>query len=380
MNVCPSPPLLPWAQARETELIAFIRELVVCESPSDSAAGLRRFMELFADSLGADAKCRRVDTHLLCEFKLPGRKKDGQVLALGHGDTVWPDGTLRSMPFRQESGRLWGPGVLDMKGGLAMFVFAMRALREHNIPVPHRVVMLINSDEETGSRTSRALTEKQALRSKAVLVLEPGTGLEGKLKTARKGIGDYRLRVKGIASHSGVDFEKGASAVLELARQLERIAAFTDLKRGITVNPGTISGGTRSNVIAEAAETHIDARTPRIADAARLDKRFRSLKPIDKRCTLEISGGINRPPMERSAGVVKLLRLAQQAGREIGINVEESATGGGSDGNFTAALGIPTLDGLGAVGEGAHASHESLLTARLADRVVLLALLASRIP
>lgn len=371
--------MINWARAHEAELISFIRELVVCESPSDSPEGLKRFMDLFADALGGDAKCKRVDTHLLCEFKLPGRKKQGQILALGHGDTVWPNGTLQIMPFRHEGGRLWGPGVLDMKAGLAMFVFAMKALREHNIAVPHRVVLQVNSDEETGSRTSRALTEKQALLSKAVLVLEPGTGLEGKLKTARKGISDYRLRVRGIASHSGVDFEKGASAILELSRQIERIAGFTDLKRGITVNPGTISGGTRSNVIAEAAEMHIDARTPRIIDAARLDKRFRALKPIDKRCTLELSGGINRPPMERSAGVVKLLRLAQQAGREMGIEVTESATGGGSDGNFTAALGVPTLDGLGAVGEGAHAAHESLLTNRLADRVALLATLVSRV-
>ncbi|MCU1326813.1 MAG: peptidase dimerization domain protein [Bryobacterales bacterium] len=369
-----------WAKAQQPQIIALIRDLVNCESPSDSPAGLKRFMELFADSVAGEAKCRRLGTHLLVEFKLPGRKKDGQVLALGHGDTVWPEGTLRTMPFRHEKGRLWGPGTLDMKGGLAKFVFAMRALRESDTPVPHRVVLQLNSDEETGSRTSRELTEQQARLSKAVLVLEPGTGLEGKLKTARKGIGDYRLRVKGIASHSGVDFEKGASAVLELARQIERIAGFTDLERGITVNPGTVSGGTRSNVIAESAETHIDVRVPRLADGPKLDRKLRSLKPFDKRCSIEITGGINRPPMERSKGVVHLLRIAQQAGREIGVEVMESATGGGSDGNFTAALGIPTLDGLGAVGEGAHAAHESMMVDRIADRVALLAALVSRIP
>lgn len=371
--------MIDWVHGRQTEIVAMIREFVECESPSDSPVGLKRFMELLADRLAGEAKCRKVGTHLLCEFKLPGRKKEGQVLALGHGDTVWPEGTLRTMPFRNEKGRLWGPGVLDMKGGLVKFIFAMRALREHDIAVPHRVVLQVNSDEETGSRTSRELTEKQALLSKAVLVLEPGTGLEGKLKTARKGIGDYTLRVKGVASHSGVDFEKGASAVLELARQIGRIAEFTDLKRGITVNPGTVAGGTRSNVIAEMAETHIDVRVPRIADGPRLDKRFRALKPFDKRCSLEVSGGMNRPPMERTAGVVALLRIAQKAGREMGIEVAESATGGGSDGNFTAALGIPTLDGLGTVGEGAHAAHESMLTDRIADRVALLAALASRI-
>jgi glutamate carboxypeptidase len=372
--------MINWAKAQEPQIIAFIREMVNCESPSDSPAGLRRFMDLFADAVSGEAKCRRSGTHLLVEFKLPGRGKQGQVLALGHGDTVWPEGTLRTMPFRHEKGRLWGPGTLDMKGGLAKFVFAMRGLREQDMPVPHRVVLQINSDEETGSRTSRELTEQQARLSKAVLVLEPGTGLEGRLKTARKGIGDYRLRVLGIASHSGVDFEKGASAVVELAKQIEKIAGFTDLARGITVNPGTVSGGTRSNVIAESAETHIDIRIPRLADGPRLDRKLRALKPFDKRCRLEVTGGINRPPMERKKGVVQLLRLAQQAGRDMGIEIVESATGGGSDGNFTGALGIPTLDGLGAVGEGAHAAHESMLVDRIADRVALLAAMVSRIP
>lgn len=372
--------ILTWAQQQQPAIIRYIRRLVECESPSDSPADLRRFMDLFADSLQGEAKIRRKGTHLLCEFKLPGRKKEGQVLGLGHGDTVWPMGTLTKMPFRQADGRLWGPGVLDMKGGLAKFVFAARALREYDIPVPHRVVLQVNSDEETGSHTSRELTEQQARLSKAVLVLEPGTGLTGKLKTARKGIGDYRLRVKGIAAHSGVDFEKGASAILELARQLERVAAFTNLKRGITVNPGTISGGTRSNVIAENAEAHIDIRIPRLADGTSLDRKFRALKPLDKRCSLELTGGLNRPPMERSKGVIALYKLAKQLGREMGVEVEESATGGGSDGNLTAALGIPTLDGLGTVGEGAHAPHESMLVDRIPDRVALLAGMLARIP
>jgi len=330
-------------------------------------------MELFADSLQGEAVCSRSGTHLTCTFKLPGRKKQGQVMALGHGDTVWPMGTLRSMPFRDADGRLWGPGVLDMKAGLVCFVFAMRLLRERDIPLPHNVMLQINSDEETGSTTSRALTEQNALQSKAVLVLEPGTGLTGKLKTSRKGIGDYWVRVRGVASHAGVDFEKGASAVVELARQIEVIAGFTDLSRGVTVNPGTVAGGTRSNVIAEYAETHVDIRVPKLRDAAALERSFRRLKPFDKRCTLEISGGLNRPPMERSKGVVSLLRTAQNVARAIGVELEESATGGGSDGNFTAALGIPTLDGLGAVGEGAHAAHESILKDRLIDRIELLA-------
>ena len=260
-------PILRWCQSRQDELIGFLGELVQCESPSDSPEAVNRFLELFQDKIRGEATFETVvatgfGKHLLCTFKLPGSNKQGQVLGLGHSDTVWPMGTLASMPFEQRDGRLWGPGVLDMKAGLAFFVFAMRALRELDIPVPHNVVLQINSDEEVGSRTSRELTEASAKKSKAVLVLEPGTGLAGKAKTARKGIGDYRLSVRGVAAHAGVDFEKGASAVVEIAAQIGRIAAFTDVARGVTVNPGVISGGTRSNVIAQEASTHVDIRVP----------------------------------------------------------------------------------------------------------------------
>jgi glutamate carboxypeptidase len=203
--------------------------------------------------------------------------------------------------------------------------------------------------------------------------------MEGKLKTARKGVGVYRVAVRGKASHAGVDFEAGASAVIELARQIERIAGFTDLKSGVTVNPGVIAGGTRSNVVAAEASVEVDIRIARLKDAAGLDRKFHALRPFDKRCSIEVTGGLNRPPMERSRGVRELFRRARTLGREIGVEVEESATGGGSDGNFTAALGIPTLDGLGAVGEGAHAAHESILTDRIADRIGLLARLVEAI-
>ena len=316
---------------------------------------------------------------MLCRFRLPGTAKHGQILALGHGDTVWPVGTLAAMPVREGEGRLWGPGVLDMKAGLAFFAYAIRALRDHDVPVSRQVMLQINSDEETGSRTSRELTEQNALKSCAVLVLEPGTGLTGKLKTARKGIGDYRLRVQGVSSHAGVDFEKGASAVVEMARQIGKITRFTDLPRGVTVNCGTVAGGTRSNVVAESAECHIDIRVPSLREFTRLDRRFRALKPYDSRCGLELSGGLNRPPMERTAGVAALYERACVQAAALGFDLEESATGGGSDGNFTAGLGVPTLDGLGAVGEGAHAQHESILLDRIADRVALLAGLVAAI-
>jgi glutamate carboxypeptidase len=355
-----------------------IRQFVECESPSDDPSAVSRFVELAADTVAPMARVKMHDggkfgRHLVCEIALPGRKKSGQILALGHADTVWPLGTLRTMPFREAEGRLWGPGVLDMKAGIAFFIFAARALRELEIPVASKVLLQLNSDEEVGSISSRPLTEKNAAASKAVLVLEPGTGLAGKLKTARKGVGDFTIAVRGKAAHAGVDFGAGASAVLELARQIERVAGFTNQARGITVNPGVIAGGTRANVVAAEARAEVDIRILKLKDAALLERKFRSLRPFDKRCSVEVTGGLNRPPMERSAGIVKLFRTARKLARELGVEVEESLTGGASDGNFTAALGVPTLDGLGAAGEGAHAANESILVDRIADRTALIA-------
>jgi glutamate carboxypeptidase len=362
---------------RQRDVAALVRQLAECESPSDDPAAVNRFVELVSDTVAPMARVRtchggKFGKHLLCEMKLPGRKKSGQILALGHSDTVWPMGTLRSMPFREAEGRLWGPGVLDMKAGIAFFVFAARALRELEIAVPSKVLLLLNSDEEVGSESSRPLTEKNARASQAVLVLEPGTGLEGKLKTARKGVGGFTIVVRGKASHAGVDFASGASAVLELARQIDHIAGFTQTERGITVNAGVISGGTRSNVVAAEARAEVDIRVMKLSDAAALEKKFRALRVFDSRCSLEVSGGLNRPPMERSAGIVRLFRTAQKLARELGVEVAESLSGGGSDGNFTAALGIPTLDGVGGVGEGAHSANESILANRIADRTALI--------
>jgi len=366
-------PLLQWARKNQPALIRLIRDLVECESPTDSPGAVVRCMELLAESTSDIADSRLVDGSYVYDFRLQGVTK-GRILALGHADTVWPLGTLRTMKFRNRDGRLWGPGVLDMKTGLATFAFAMRALRELKIPVRQSVSMLVNPDEETGSKVSRSTTESLARGARAVLVLEPGTGLTGKAKTARKGIGGYRIAVKGVAAHAGVDFESGASAIVELSRQIsEKIAGFTDLKRGITVNPGVISGGTRSNVTAAYAETLVDVRVPSARDSAALEKKFRALKPFNRRCSIEVTGGLNRPPMERTRGIAELFQFARRCAKDLGVTLEESATGGGSDGNFTAALGVPTLDGIGAVGEGAHAAHESVLVERLADRVALLA-------
>jgi glutamate carboxypeptidase len=377
-------PILSYLRGRAAAIVETIRQFAECESPSDDPAAVGRFVELVSDRAAPFARVKtypggRFGKHVVCEMRLPGRRKIGQILALGHSDTVWPMGTLRGMPFRQEKGRLWGPGVLDMKAGIAFFLFAAEALRELEMPARSKVLLQLNSDEEVGSLSSRPLTEKNAARSKAVLVLEPGTGLEGKLKTARKGVGDFTIRVSGKASHAGVDFQAGASAVVELARQIGRVAGFTNPARGITVNPGVIAGGTRSNVVAAEAHAVVDIRVLRLKDAAGLEKKFRGLKPFDRRCRIEVTGGLNRPPMERSAGIVRLFRTAERLAAELGVKVEESLTGGGSDGNFTAALGVPTLDGLGGVGEGAHAANESILVNRIADRTALLAKLLAEL-
>jgi glutamate carboxypeptidase len=370
-------PYFAYAQAGQKQTIALIKEMVECESPTDKPGEVNRFVDLLISHANDMATAKRMRSkhfgdHLRLEFKLPGRRKEGQILGLGHSDTVWPMGTLRHMPFRISKGRLRGPGVLDMKSGLAFFLAAVRALRELDVPVRRKVALLVVSDEEVGSPTSRQVTEREAKRSNAVLVLEPGTGLTGKLKTARKGIGHYVVGIAGRAAHAGVDFEKGASAIVEAARQIEKISALTNRERGITVNPGVISGGTRSNVVAAEARIEVDVRAVRMRDAEAVDRKLRALRPVDKRCQVQVEGELNRPPMERTKAIAGLFAQAREIGAQLGLTIEESSTGGGSDGNFTAALGVPTLDGLGGVGEGAHAPNESILVDRIADRVTLL--------
>jgi glutamate carboxypeptidase len=353
-----------------------LRALVEAESPSDDQAAVDAVARLAA---GFAAACGgRVKLHKqkffgnVLEVRFgPARSRRKPILLLGHLDTVWPLGTLKTMPWREAGGRFYGPGVLDMKAGVAMALAASSALAQLGISRP--VTLLLNPDEEVGSPASRPITERLALASSAVLVLEPAQGLA--CKTARKGVGDYHLHVTGVAAHSGVDFERGHSAILELARLLQTVAGFTDLRVGRTVNPGVISGGTRSNVIAEHAYADVDVRIARASDAAKVAKLFRGLHCADPACKLEIAGGLNRPPMERKPGTVALYRQARKLAAELGFTLDEAATGGGSDGNFTAVLGVPTLDGLGAVGEGAHAAHESVVVEHLVPRTALLAAL-----
>ncbi len=375
--------LLAEAKKRQAAMLVQLEELVSIESPSENKAAVDLASCLVAEwlqALGGNVRRHRQKSFgdlLEVRFRparLNAAKKNPQkpVLLLGHLDTVWPMGTLSRMPFRVSKGRAFGPGIYDMKAGVTMAVNALAMLRETELPHPPVIVLLV-SEEEIGSPCSRAVTEKLAQECSAVFVLEPAQGLLGAYKTARKGVGQYAIHVQGVAAHSGVDFEKGHSAVLELARQIEKISRFTDLKTGLTVNPGIIRGGTRVNVVAAEATAEIDVRIARMRDAARVERMFRSLLPSDRKCTLKVTGGTNRPPMERSPGIVKLFRQAKEFAAAMGFPLQEASTGGGSDGNFTAALGIPTLDGMGAVGEGAHAAHESILLDALAPRTALLA-------
>ena len=359
-------------------MVETIRHLVEAESPSDDKPACDRLSSLLAgrfEALGGHAKFHRVPNfgnHLQVDFGAERRAKP--VLLLGHYDTVYPLGTLKKMPCRMEGGRLFGPGVLDMKSGIVLVLQAIEALRAwHKDALPRPVTVLLVSDEEVGSESSRRITESLARNSEAVLVMEPSLGLDGAVKTARKGVGEYVVKALGKAAHSGLDFEKGESAIVELARQIPAIAKFTDLKRGITLNVGLIQGGSRVNVIPAEATASVDFRIATMRDAQEVEKKLRSLKPFNRKCKLEVKGGLNRPPMERSAGVAQLYQKAAGIAQRLGWTLGEAAVGGGSDGNFTAGLGIPTLDGLGGVGEGAHASHESIVIAELPRRAALLA-------
>jgi glutamate carboxypeptidase len=369
--------LLMRARKLESQMLRQLETLVKIESPSDDKAAVDRAVAEvsgWAKSLGGRLRRHRhADSGDSLEARFaPRRGGDGPVLLLGHLDTVWAHGTLERMPWQVTRDRIAGPGVLDMKAGVVM-MFAAIALLVENGKLQRPVVVLLHGDEEVGSHASRTLTEAIARQSSAVYVLEPAQGESGAYKTARKGVGQYRLEVHGVAAHSGVDFPNGHSAILELSRQIEEISAITNLARGITVNAGVIGGGTRSNVVAAEAWAEIDARVPRRVDGVSVERALRRLRSRDKACTLQLTGGWNRPPMERTAGTVALFRRAQRLAAEMGVALEEASTGGGSDGNFTAALGVPTLDGMGAVGGGAHALHEHCLRKELAPRTALLA-------
>lgn len=362
-------------------MVDTIRELVEMESPSDNKPAVDRIAAFLGQkfkALGGRTQFHRSNNFgdsLQVDFPGSGQNSTNRkpVLLLGHYDTVYPLGTLAGMPCNISNGRLRGPGALDMKSGIALMLHAVHALQAWRGDLPRPVTVFLVSDEEVGSHSSRAITEALARQSAGVLVLEPAAGLRGAVKTARKGVGEYTLRVKGVAAHAGLDPGKGHSAIVELARQIGAISRLNNLKQGVSVNPGVLRGGTRTNVVAAEASVEIDVRIKSAKQAAGLDRKLCSLKPFDKHCKVEISGGINRLPMERTGGVAALYKKAHGIAREMGWSLEEAAVGGGSDGNFTAGMGIPTLDGMGGVGDGAHAIHEFIEISELPRRALLLA-------
>lgn len=357
-----------------------IEALVRLESPTTDKAAVDRCGAELSQRLSAiggrvqPLPRATAGNHLLAEFGCG----ESQILILGHFDTVWPVGQLARMPCHVEDGRLFGPGTFDMKAGIVLGMLAVRALYETENAPASRVVMLWTTDEEMGSDSSRGALEEEAQRSKAVLVLEPSLP-GGAVKTSRKGCGEFEVIVHGVSAHAGIDPRAGASAIAELAQQVVDIGAIGEVADGVMVNVGIIAGGTRGNVVAEEARAIVDVRVPSAAAAKIVEARMRSLQPRTPRTALEVRGGIGRPPLERTPAVVRLYEYARAVAASLGEQLEEGATGGGSDGNFTAALGVPTLDGLGAIGDGAHAQHEHVAIDRLAARAALIAGLILRV-
>ncbi len=358
-------------------MVEALERLVAIESPSDDKRRCdtcaAEVAKLFVEATGARVRRhQRGDRGDHIEARLGDESMEAVVL-LCHHDTVWPAGTIDRLPFRVDGNRISGPGSYDMKAGIVEAAFALGRAK-----VRRPVIVLSTSDEEIGSASSRALIEETARHAAAVLVLEPATS-GGAIKTARKGIADFRLSIEGRAAHAGVEPEKGVSAIEELARQVLALKMLEDRALGTTINVGVVQGGTRPNVVAAAARAEIDVRFSRASEASRVVEAIRQLAPTIPGASLDLEGGVDRPPMERSEGVIRLAALAQGIASELGWGLQESATGGGSDGNFTAALGIPTLDGLGPDGGGAHADSEHLLIDSWIQRTMLLQQLIERL-
>ena len=375
--------LLKWCTSETGALLDCLRQAVEIESPSGSRDAIDAMARFFAGEFaaaGAPARLLRhaaagaaVVAELPATARRAGRASVKPILLLGHHDTVWELGTLRTMPFKVRAGRAYGPGIFDMKSGIVCALWALKAVQWLDVPRTRPVRLFLNPDEEVASRAFRRELLAEARRACAVLVLEPALG-NGALKTARKGVGEFRFIVHGRPAHAGINPAAGVNAITELARQLLRVEEMADPKRGLTLTVGVIEGGTRTNVVPELAQARIDVRVPRLADARRVERQVRAMKPVHPEARLVIEGGVNRPPLERVRAAA-LFEQARELGRKMGFELEEGSTGGGSDGNFTAALGIPTLDGLGGVGDGAHARHEHVKIRELPRRAALLAAL-----
>lgn len=377
--------LLAWARGHEREMVDLLVRLAREESPSlepESQRGPFRILASELERIGYLVRAARGDEtgdHLYAR-PLERSRGDPWQLLIGHMDTVWPVGTLAEMPLREESGVLFGPGVADMKGGLVEIVFALRAVHDLGLRPSVTPVVVVNTDEEIGSRSSTRLIRALARGAERALVLESGEGVDGRLKIARKGLGNFVVSVQGRSSHAGADFERGISAILELSHQVQRLFALNDPDRGITVNVGTIDGGLRPNVIAPRARAIVDVRVPTAAAAREVEYAIRGLEPVLEGAEIEVEGGFRRPPMEPHAENRALLSTAKRLAREMGLSVEDAGlVGGGSDANTT-SLFTGTLDGLGPIGAGSHAKDERVDVTRLAERTALLASLVLEPP
>src|SRR6266700_4152947 len=360
------------------DMLRVLRRFVTSESPSLEKAAADRCCTVVAKEWRKHGvRVERIPQkhrgdHLRMTFAHNQFRPTGQLLVLGHYDTVYSSGTLKGMPFRISGGKAHGPGIFDMKAGIVQALFALQALQHARLRLQKQIVFFWTSDEEIGSESSRKLIEAEARRSDAVFVVEPSFGPRGLLKTARKGVGEAELIVHGRASHAGLAPQEGINAIHELAQQLARIEKWNNLRRGVTINAGTVEGGTRTNVIPECARAVLDLRALHVSDVRRLERRLHSLRPVHQGARIEVTGGFNRAPLERKMSATLFAR-AESLAAQMGLRLGECTAGGGSDGNFTAALGIPTLDGLGAVGDGAHSSHEHVLINTMPARAALLA-------
>jgi glutamate carboxypeptidase len=369
--------LLALLRERQEEMAGLLCTLAEAESPSREPAAQVAMLELLTRELKARSYAAEVlpgqdvGPHLL-SYPGDSRPPAGFQLILGHLDTVWPLGTLERMPVVRRDDRLHGPGVFDMKGGLVQTLFALDALAELGLEPASPPLILVCSDEEIGSPDSRTHSIRLARDAARAFVVEPSFGQDGALKTARKGVGRFDLRIHGQASHAGIEPEKGVSAILELSRQVQRLFELNDTARGITVNVGTIDGGLGANVIAPEAVARVEARVPDAADAERIERQILSLEAVEPGIRIEVSGGFGRPPLERTPRNRRLWQAAQAAGARLGIDLDEAAVGGASDGNL-ASEHTAVLDGMGAVGDGAHAPEEHVIVPRMPERAALLA-------
>lgn len=359
---------------RTPDMLEMLRVIVEHESPSTDKAATDRLASHLRDQfamLGASAELvpqAHYGNHLKVEW---GRGEE-QLLVLCHMDTVWGLGEIKKRPFRVEGENAYGPGAFDMKAGIVHTYFALKALDDLGLKPRKRIVVILNTDEEVGSPSSRALIESEARKSTHALVLEPSVPPLGAIKTFRKGVGTFEIEITGRAAHAGADPELGISAIGEMAHQVLKLHSMTDFKTGTTVNVGLVSGGTRSNVIAAEAHARVDLRVVTVTEGKRIVEEILDLKPRLEGATIKVTGGMNRPPMERTPKIVEAYHHAKKLAAELGFELHESGTGGGSDGNFTAAIGTPTLDGLGAVGAGGHAESEYLIIKHMPERAALL--------